>query len=724
MPTLGLVLVLNPSPNPGPSPGPGPNPNLPPIGPIPGPSPNHPQIQGLYYPQKNGDILILEVTPISEITDITTGSVVTSRGAVGRIDHVDIGQEELHFELHVTVTQGHFLEGDGLDDADIFVESEARIDRVIFAFDSAISESRTPVVVRQEGDTTPLSFSISPNLEGGHTFDPLTGTITTDGTTVQQPTDYFVSVSNGGEAVRRFISFSTLPIKAPKTLRGIRYPQSEYVLLTVDNSSPFTVGGSLSSRNGPPGHSATIRYIDSGRNRLYVRHNSNPPTYDFKRRDPLDNAPSFFVERTSIQSIENGMSPPAAGQPPITLTPTFTPDISTDLSTHPGSYTFSISPLPLPQGVTFNESTGVLEIASQANFPSQNFRIDSTDLRNRTYGENYSLGVTLPPQHLGYYENLLLTVDDSTPFSVGAYVTSVTAAHGDIPASDNLGIVTKRFSTGGTPPLALQHMIAIKVLLGQFAAEQHLDNVRPFAGAEAEVLDVTPYNIILTVSDSSGDGFIEGNLLTGGTSGASGLVTFNYDGGTGPGTSDEVFVIVTENDGATGFQLGESVGGQAIDRMKASHVKIDVTDASMADFYVGQDVDTNDNGVQGVINGRDDTAGVSTIDVTVHGGIFDNSTLTDVDNVNPFSSSHSAIESNRVRTDSYVELYRNDPMRLLTYLRNGGEGNAVYTISPTSLPEGLNFDIGTGIISGTPSNTCVQKGLHHHSSQSGWGDHS
>lgn len=316
---------------------------------------------------------------------------------------------------------------------------------------------------------TVSSYSISPALPTGLSFNTASGEITGTPTIYSSAQNYVIEASNIAGS-----STTTISIGSYNLPSNLSYTQSSNLELTLTSVTGLSVNDTITS----DGIAATIISVNSTDNSILIKKADNNP-YSVN---------STVVESaTTIGTINK-------------INNVYRPDQSFDLT--PSLATgeeavYSITP-DISSGMTFNTETGKIDGTVIHSTPTTYYNITAT---NPVGSKTIAFGIGLiieKPEALTYTQNAILKVSTTDQFHVGDLISSNAAA-----ADQALGII-KEINTSN-------YTLIVRTVKGVFKPNDSIDNNYPFKSSKAELNSFVKIYIDDT-NDSDANFDIEGDI--------------------------------------------------------------------------------------------------------------------------------------------------------------------------------------------------------------------
>jgi hypothetical protein len=216
-------------------------------------------------------------TPNQPTFTVTTGNVPnlsSNNGARGMIRFINYPANELFVEVHETLSEGNFREGDLIDSNSSYFSQKGRVDGVTIGFPRLSTMIASlpvttggrrllaPTVSPQAGlsfftnESSLFTYSLTPNLPStsGISFNSTTGEIFWNTITPTQDLDrsyYTLTVRNTlGQTREHRVRLSIKDVAAPKSLTELYFPQTvgSKIILSVANVELFKPASQLTGR--------------------------------------------------------------------------------------------------------------------------------------------------------------------------------------------------------------------------------------------------------------------------------------------------------------------------------------------------------------------------------------------------------------------------------------------------------------------------------------------
>lgn len=509
-------------------------------------------VSSIYMRQTAGDQLILEVDSTSNFT--TGENIISEDGAQASIDYVDDENTRLFVSVTSSLAGSNvFKADDNIDDTTTFVTSAAVINKVIHQFDigddlnttgilSDIYDSSGSAVSLATGET--LTYSISPTLPSDLSFDTSAGTITASavGQSIMNETDYTISVTNSiGES--QTFDYSMTVTQTPTDLA---VASLQYIPVNAVSNDRFFVGMFIQTQDGKNGQIYDLYENSSGQiEGIYAFF------FDFvEPEDGIDNEFPFFSAETAkknwgfvyVSAIDNFI-------------------VGGSISNPDGVFATIISIAPETGGAATGSGNLIVEYSNAGDSFLPGESVDNTS----TYVAQETLVSSVSDN---FSANVILTVDDSSDFPAGGYISTDSGA-----TDPAIGLIVFNDE--------INEKLYVRTISGQFADGDEIDNDRTYDSDEGDILTINAVNLELTLTNDT-DLSVGKNatISSGGTHQASG--TFNSDSDT-TDTSyfTEIFSGTVENgddiDNVNPFVAAE----QSITEVQQDH---------FFKTYVGEDV--------------------------------------------------------------------------------------------------------------------------------------
>ena len=290
----------------------------------------------------------------------------------------------------------------------------------------------------------------------------------------------------------------------------IRFPQEigDILILKVGDVAPFSTASGANSVSSLAGGSGTVTFIDTGNSAIYVEVNSGlSGDLVFKPEDPLDNTPSFVIERTKITNFNDSVVHVFdTGDSNSRFSPGLVPslyDNSGALVTLASGETLTWAITPsVPSDLNFNTANGSFSAVvggSITNLAPTVYTLSATNSIGDIVTSEYAFTVAEIPENasVGRYQFIRIS-GNTNNFYRGTRVQA---------SDDTSGRVLMTIDSDGdgtNDGLLLENN-------GDFADGVGLDNTSVYRAAEATVV---PYHF-LYVKDLSSSSFPNGVLTVG-----------------------------------------------------------------------------------------------------------------------------------------------------------------------------------------------------------------
>lgn len=553
-------------------------------------------------------------------------------------------------------------------------------------------------------------YTISPPLPSGLSLDSESGEVTssssTDTLSLYPSTTHIVTLTylNPNTLLRESISTSvTVAIQEPidESFRlsfGDNAATKKMYLTLSEEVSNFSVSGPVSASRSTNEESAVgnVRLVNTDTNTIVIDVTSG----EFRLEDLIDNSTTYSGEEGSVESLGYYFETSSGTTDNIHLSPIT--DSSTNLSNTSNGVRFTISP-DLPSGLSFDNETGEITGRTSTSLTSTTYTVrayNDVDGSGETF--SFNLAVIDSPQVLGYNSSVVLSVNDASDISIGDYVATN---------------FTPPLTSGATGIVEFKSndYIVVKITGGTFQKEQSLDINRTYVDEEAIITaDPKFVNAALIVSSSTGlttqDSSKSSSIICSGSTARATIMEID----TAP-TSPVLFISQSvdstftgnftdngvntiQNTSSCGSTASGSSSSIAIQGVWSPTVSINI--ATPTDFHVGQDVNNSSNaaGTISSVSGNEIVVSMVTENQFRDTDTITNNAIGNDDSIGSEVNKTSSVNS--VSTNNKFELRRGTDVFIEPFLILGSEN--YYTISP-ELPDGLELDSSTGIISGNPT---------------------
>jgi hypothetical protein len=582
-------------------------------------------------------------------------------------------------------------------------------------------------------------------LPSGLSFTSATGEFTgtpsaySDGTTT-----YRVSAFHPLTGAAAFDT-EDLTIKTATKIPHFSYPQDNgsTVIAYVDDTNNFQVCDDVISNFGGK---AVVTDIDteSSPQRLFLQINGALSGVNvFKKDDELDiSSTAFSNARATISKVTHSIDIASA----FAIAPSlYNATTGTAVSLQVGeSLSYAIAP-SLSTGLSFNTTNGTITAAGLQASAEREYAVCATNFVGNQHCALYGTLISEQPRDLSYGIWRVVRVPNtynnmSTHFKVGSPISSSGGARGKVVAifdggagldkalivstqkdiAGGEGIDNSPFFSGAKTTVfkysfihvrsttsftagenissnggargsvervdSTNNLLYVKVTSGTFANGQNIDDQTNFATTETTITHVNQNNNVdMVLTASSTAAFTYGGYVST-VGGGSGIVVFKSS------TQLAIRRISGQFDHST--QLDDTATYSAAVASSTNVISpiMQLTVGSSASFEAGDAIVANNGSHQG--NGT-----VFSVDsATVMQAIHENGTLSGmpIDDVNPFVGAATTVTTGS-SSPTYL-FYTNEEVNLSPYIKAVG---VIYDVTPT-LPQGLELDSTTGVISGTP----------------------
>lgn len=552
-------------------------------------------------------------------------------------------------------------------------------------------------------------YSITPALPSGLTINSKTGEITSsivDTPSLYPSTSHIVTLNylNPNTLLRESISTTvTVSIQEPinESFRlsfGENVTTKKMFLKLSNDVSNFSVSGPVSASRSTNEESAVgnVRLVNTDTDTIVIDVTSG----EFRLEDLIDNSSTYSGEEGSVEELGYYFETTTGTTDNIHLSPIA--DSIINLSNSSNGVRFTISP-DLPSGLSFDNSSGEITGRTSTSLASTTYTVrayNDVDASGETF--SFNLAVIDSPQVLGYNSSVVLSVNDASDISIGDYVATN---------------FTPPLTSGATGIVEFKsnNYIVVKITGGTFQKEQSLDINRTYVDEEAVITAEPKFvNAALIVSSSTGlttsDNSKSSSIICSGSTARATIMEIDTApsspvlfisqavDGLFSGNFTDNGVNTIGNTSSCGSTASGSSSAIAIQGVWSPTVSINI--ATPTDFHVGQDVNNSVDaaGTISSISGNDIIVSMVTESQFKDTDTITNNAIGNDDSIGSEVNKTSSINS--VSTNNKFELRRGTEVFIEPFLILGSEN--YYTISP-ELPDGLELDSSTGIISGNPT---------------------
>ena len=604
---------------------------------------------------------------------------------------------------------------------------------------SALSYATNSVIYTKDvgiTDNTPSSaggavvtYSISPALPAGLSLDTASGVISGTPTALSAVTDYTVTATNSGGSATATVSITVNDV-APSALTYATNPAIYTVGTAISDNASSSTGGAVVTYSISPALPAGLS-LDTASGVISGTPGVSSAATDYTVTATNSGGSATVTVRITVNDVAPSALSYATNPAVYTVDAAITDNVPS--STGGAVVTYSISPA-LPAGLSFDTASGVISGTPGVSSAATDYTVTATNSGgSATVTVSITVNNDVAPSALSYATNpAVYTVDaaitDNEPSSTGGAVVSYSITP-SLPAG--LSLDTGSGVISGTPGVSSaatdytvtatnsggSATVTVSITVNNDVAPSALsyatnpavytvgtaitDNVPSSTGGAVVTYSISPA-LPAGLSLDTGSGVISG------TPGVSSAATDYTVTATNSGGSATVTVSITVNNDVAPSALSYATNpavytvGTAITDNEPSSTGGAVVSYSIApSLPAGLSLDTG----SGVISGTPTELSAATdytVTATNSGG---SATVTVSITVYEVASLRIIVEDATPSALSYA-------MNPVTYTVGeaitdnmpSSTGGAVvaYSITP-ALPAGLSLDMGSGVISGTPT---------------------
>lgn len=713
----------------------------------------------IYYPQKQGQILLLEVTDPQNFQ--VNNSLTSDKNAKGIVTTVDTKNKIIYISVTCNLTAGQtncpiFSKDDKIDNKSSYFLEQSTITKVVYGFTlSSGIQNLSPVTNVPSNESA--QYAITPDITTtGVSFNSTNGTISGTPSLPIPNTQYTVTVKNIlGQTANAILNIQVLNSVNPTSPDSMEYAfnPGNRVALEVENTKLFYLGGVVVNQRNTIG---TIRnfIVDpdlegSGTavvpGTLLIDINSNS-TSTFKKGESVDNGSPYVLPVTSLSnSLEPfrvheigksfSASPTLGGNAdPLTLTWTSIPELphlcksiaSTPTVYYPedtlsncegnnGTCSISKTPNTKANCIAANPNPGTW--TTSADLTHFNKYKDELWFNRRTGKFGADMPTKAFPTQTFEVSVTSLTgvvLKNTTSFSFQDVPKNLTYADevllevddysafdiGDQVSSDGtgVGVVTYKF-TATMSTSTYGNILVVRTSAGTFLDGEDIDNVYPFTYQKGEIIKAKYNNLGIQVNNSSN--FKIDDVVS--SSSATGIVNYIEQQTVGSNTQNALWVRLIDTKiplkSFTTVTIPTITGQPSGASSNVTGIigsNLTINQSGGTTFAAGMDVATAWN-VTPAGFGMVNSGGAD-ISVSVEKGKFvKNTALFRLNPSNTTAAGQGSSNINEITHNPIFYLDRYSTSGINLVIDSPANNGVTYSITP-SLPKGLDFNGSTGEI--------------------------